>query len=141
MEQAITFYQETPIQVRFNDADSFGHVNNTIIQEYFDLGRVFYFRAIFGKDIDWNNFKAIIASIKTDFLAQVFLTDELFVRTKIVKIGNKSLTVVQHLVDVEGEMKATCHSVMVGYDPATKDSVQISEEWRNQIKTLEKDLE
>ncbi len=141
MEESINFYQEAPIQIRFNDADSFGHVNNTIIQEYFDLGRVFYFRKVFGEPIDWNNFRAIIASIKTDFLAQVFLNDKLVVRTKILKIGNKSLTVIQHLVDDKEEIKATCHSVMVGYDPAIGDSVQISDEWKQQIKQVEKDLD
>ncbi len=34
----IAFNQEDPIQIRFNDIDLLGHVNNTIIQEYFDFG-------------------------------------------------------------------------------------------------------
>ena len=34
------FYHVTGIQIRFNDADGFGHVNNTIIQEYFSTLRI-----------------------------------------------------------------------------------------------------
>jgi len=135
------FHQETPIQLRFNDLDSFGHVNNTTIQEYFDLGRIFYFRKVFGEPIDWDNFQAIVASIKTDFMAPVFLNDQLVVKTKITKIGNKSIQLSQILVEGEKVIKATCDSVMVGFNPKTQSSIEISDKWRKQIKALETDLE
>ena len=35
----------TPIQLRFNDIDQMGHVNNAVIMEFFDLGKDHFFRA------------------------------------------------------------------------------------------------
>ena len=37
------FVSDVPIQMRFNDVDALGHVNNSMYQQYFDLGRVDYF--------------------------------------------------------------------------------------------------
>lgn len=32
-----------PLQLRFNDVDMMGHVNNAVIMEFFDLGKSSYF--------------------------------------------------------------------------------------------------
>ncbi len=138
MEQEVEFYFETPLQIRFNDIDSLGHVNNTIIQEYFDLGRVHYFKSIFTPDINWTTFPAIIASIKTDFVSPVFINDKLLVKTKTIKIGNKSMNLIQQITDTNGVIKAVSHSVMVGFDHNTQSSIAITNEWREKINLAEK---
>ena len=33
----------TDIQIRFNDVDQMGHVNNAVIMEYLDLGKDAFF--------------------------------------------------------------------------------------------------
>ena len=139
-EENIKFHHEDPIQIRFNDVDGFGHINNTSVQEYFDLGRVGYFNKVFENKLDWDKFGAIVASIKTDFLVPVFLKDDLLVKTKIIAIGNKSIKLIQHIVDNAGNLKATCGSVMVGFDGETQESVVIPEGWRTKIKALETDM-
>ncbi len=136
--QEIQFFFETPVQIRFNDIDSLGHVNNTIIQEYFDLGRMHYFKSIFKPNINWTKFPAIIASIKTDFASPVFINNKLLVKTKVTKIGNKSMNLIQHLTDTEGIIKAVSHSVMVGFDHKTQNSIEIDQEWRDKISNAEK---
>ncbi len=135
-EENIQFNHQESIQIRFNDIDGLGHVNNTTLQEYFDLGRLGYFNTVFG-DINWNEFGAIVASIKTDFMAPVFLYESLLVKTKITLVGNKSMQLIQHLVDDKENLKATCLSVMVGFDPTTQTSVVIPKEWRKAIGKLE----
>ncbi len=136
--QEIQFFFETPIQIRFNDIDSLGHVNNTIIQEYFDLGRMHYFKSVFTPDINWKIFPAIIASIKTDFVSPVFINNKLLVKTKITKIGTKSMNLIQHITDADGILKAVSHSVMVGFDHKMQSSIQINQEWRDKISSAEK---
>ena len=37
---------KTPVQMRFSDADSFGHVNNVAQQMYFDLGKTDLFKEL-----------------------------------------------------------------------------------------------
>ena len=40
MDQQIQFFHKTPIQIRFNDVDVVGHVNNSVYQNYFDAARM-----------------------------------------------------------------------------------------------------
>ncbi|MCW3805247.1 acyl-CoA thioesterase [Plebeiibacterium marinum] len=136
-QEKIEFFHETPIQIRFNDIDSLGHVNNTKIQEYFDLGRMEYFKTVFGADINWNTFAAIIASNKTDFYSPVLINNQLYLQTKVTKIGTKSFQLIQHLTDTSGLLKATCHSVMVGFNHKTQSSMEITNEWRGKMNIVE----
>ncbi len=134
----ISFNHQDNIQIRFNDMDGLGHANNSTIQEYFDLGRLGYFNEVFKNEVNWKEFGAIVASISTDFLAPVFLNDKLMVKTKILFIGDKSMKMIQHIVDDKQILKATCSSVMVGFDPKTQTSVIIPEEWRRWISEVER---
>ncbi len=134
----IEFHQESPIQIRFNDIDLLGHVNNTIIQEYFDLGRMQYIKAAFNGQLFEGETALIIASINTDFLMPVLMPDNLMVKTAIIKIGNKSLQMEQHLVETQTQkVKTVCKSVLVGIDKATQQAVEIPQEWRNKISAIE----
>ena len=40
------FRHVTPIQIRFNDIDVIGHINNNAYLEYMDLGKTAYFNAV-----------------------------------------------------------------------------------------------
>ena len=42
--EEIQFNHTLPIQLRFNDVDKFGHVNNTVYFSFYDLGKTEYFR-------------------------------------------------------------------------------------------------
>lgn len=41
--EEIVFHHALPIQLRFNDVDKFGHVNNTVYFSFYDLGKTEYF--------------------------------------------------------------------------------------------------
>lgn len=140
MEQdKIEFQHATPVQVRFNDIDLMGHVNNATIQEYFDLGRMHYLRDVFDDQLFRGEDTLIIASIATDFAVPVMLHDQVEVKTTIIHIGNKSLKMVQHLVDAQsGTLKAMCRSVMVGVHKKTATAIPIVQEWRERIAKMEK---
>ena len=40
------FHHTLPIQLRFNDVDKFGHVNNTVYFSFYDLGKTDYFASV-----------------------------------------------------------------------------------------------
>ena len=42
--EEIVFHHALPIQLRFNDVDKFGHVNNTVYFSFYDLGKTEIFR-------------------------------------------------------------------------------------------------
>lgn len=139
MEQPIHFPLSLPVQIRFNDIDPFGHVNNATYQEYFDLGRVQYFRQIFNGDLFTKEMALVIASINTNFLDAVKMHDQIEVRTKIDEIGNKSLKMLQHVIDTRtGALKATCLSVMVCFRTSDHQTQMIPDAWREKFIAFEK---
>ena len=93
------FIHETTVQVRFNDIDMMGHVNNAVYQNYFDFGKVQYFNTVLGKDVDWQENGLVLAKITIEYFSPVLLDDNLCIRSRISRIGTKSLDMVQELVD------------------------------------------
>ncbi|MFT3740673.1 MAG: thioesterase family protein [Breznakibacter sp.] len=132
------FHHILPVQIRFNDIDGFGHVNNATFQEYFDLGRVDYFKKAFGGRLFTKELAMLIASIKTDFLTPVHLHDQVEVRTKVFELGNKSLKMLQHVVDIKNnQVKAVCLSVMVCFRTDDNGAEVIPQAWRDKFKEME----
>jgi acyl-CoA thioester hydrolase len=132
------FNHHLPIQLRFNDIDSLGHVNNAIYLTYFDLGKSDYFQTVKKEIIDWTKIDIVVANVNIDFFEPTYMHEKLEVQTKVTGIGNKSVKILQHLVNLEtNKIKSICHTVMVGYHPELKQSKVISDEWRNAIDSYE----
>jgi len=128
------FYNRCSIQIRFNDVDGLGHVNNATIQEYFDLGRMQYMDEVFGNTMFTGNETIIVASIHTDFMSPIYLRDDIDVKTAIVHLGNKSLKMEQQAVCRNtGAVKATCKSVMVGFHKETEEALVLTPAWRDAV--------
>ena len=114
MEQ--TFKHEIPLQLRFNDIDILGHLNNSVYFNFFDLGKSRYFEAVRGEKLDWHNADVVIASIQADFLAPVFYNEQIAVQTAVTEIGNKSFKMLQRIINTRtGQIKCNCTSIMVGF--------------------------
>lgn len=132
------FCETTIIQKRFVDIDGFDHVNNAVQQSYFDIGRANYCNRIYADKFYKAGQTLLVASTHTDFLCPITLTDEVEVRTAVVEIGEKSLTMFQALVDIERNSICTVStSVMVAVDMAAKQSTAILPEWRKRISQIE----
>lgn len=121
----------TDIQQRFADIDRLGHVNNIRLQEYFDLGKMQFYDTVLGGRLDWQAVNLILVSIHTEIGRQTFMDSPLTVETSIEKIGTKSISVYQRLVDENsGLTNAECRSVVVAFDFVSQLSVPIPEEWK-----------
>ncbi len=122
-----------PIQVRFSDVDSMGHVSNTIYQNYYDSGKVSYFEEVI-PEMDFETIGIVGASIKIDYLKPIFRKTKVLVETRIAKLGNKSLTMEHFLVE-EGtnEVLSTCTAIMVCFNIKDRISIPIPEDWRKKI--------
>ena len=53
------FHCELPVQLRFSDLDTLGHVNNSVYLNLFDLGKSIYFEQAAGERQDWNNVNVV----------------------------------------------------------------------------------
>lgn len=136
--QQETFRTELPIQIRFNDIDSLGHINNNIYFSYFDLGKTTYLEELRGYAVNWLEGAIVIAHIETDFLNPVFYTEEIVVDTKVTRLGNKSGDFLQQVRNIKtNEIKCVCKSVFVTYNSETKEPMSIPNLWREAISKFE----
>ncbi len=135
-------YHSIYIQQRISDVDALGHINNGIQQHYYDLARVDYFDSILQVNVDQSNDSLVIANINMNFIQPIFFRDDLEAFSKIIRIGNKSIEMVQFLIDKKTDQtKSWNNTVLVGYNPQSKISVAISDEWRQKINAFEKDVD
>lgn len=125
----------TEIQKRFSDVDLFGHVNNVYIQDYFDLGKTDFYTNVLGDTMNWHKDALVIVSVHSDYMEQTRYKDEVYVETAIAKIGNKSFTFLQKLIDREkGRVNAICRTVVVGFDFEKQVSMPLLPYWVEQIR-------
>ena len=142
MADELKFRHELPIQIHFNDVDLYGHMNNSSYFSLYDQAKTSYLRDVFGNK-EWHKIGLVIASIKADFLAPVFFSDELVIKTTVTHVGHKSFTLYQEAINkASGVLKCQCCTVMVGYDIMTKEPVDLPMEFKTMIcdfegKTLE----
>ena len=66
--QDMIFKHTLPVQLRFNDIDALGHVNNSIYFTFYDLGKARYFEDVKRSPINWNDADLVIANINANFL-------------------------------------------------------------------------
>ncbi|TWV15621.1 acyl-CoA thioesterase [Bacteroidaceae bacterium HV4-6-C5C] len=139
--EEIKFKHTLPLQIRFNDVDKFGHVNNTVYFSFYDLGKTEYFASVC-PNVDWEKDGIVVVHIDVDFLTQIYGSDHVAVQTAVTEIGTKSFQLAQRVIDIEsGEVKCICRSVMVTFDLENHESKALTEEWVNAICTYEgKDL-
>ncbi len=130
---------KTDIQIRFGDVDGVGHVNNAAIVEYYDLGLSDYFSHI-GIINSPTLTGDIIAkvNININFFGSILQNDSIEVITKATKIGNRSLTFEQEIVDKHNKMvKSNCVTIMAGINKESLKSAEIDAKWKNLIKLHE----
>ena len=123
-----------PLQIRFNDVDKFGHVNNTIYFQFYDSGKTDYVSTVC-KGFDWDRYAIFVVKIEVEFFAQIKGADRIAVRTRTVVLGNKSFRLEQEIFDIDTqEVKSRCLSILVLYDLEQKLSIPFPDEWRQAIR-------
>lgn len=121
---------ESDIQVRFADADCLGHVNNINLHHYFDVGKMQFYAQVLGKTIDPDSESLILASTHANYYHQTKLHEKLYVETAVEKIGNKSVTIYQRLMErTTGRVNADCRTVAVGFDFETQETFPLKPAW------------
>ena len=117
-----------PLQIRFNDVDKFGHVNNTVYFQFYDTTKTDYIATVC-KGVDWERLAIVVVKIEAEFVSQIKGNDHIAGRTRIVKIGNKSFHLEQDVIDSV--------SVMVLYDLERQQTIPLPDEWRKAISDFE----
>lgn len=127
------------IQIRFGDIDRLNHVNNACYLTYFESARVNYFQHLFIGH-NWTKTGFVVARSEIDHIRPVHLEDELYCFTRLVRIGNKSMTVKNSLVKKEEEQWIICAEgigVLVAMDYTTRVSIPVPAQWRELLAHFE----
>ena len=127
-----------PVEVRFRDMDSMGHVNNAVFFTYFENARIAYWRAVPGirsrRALDY-----ILARAECDFRSPVALEDELTCHIRVGSFGRSSFTF-EYLLREErtGRIVAEGRTVQAMYDYASRTTRPIDEGLKAAIREFEK---
>ncbi len=136
-----TFKHKTRIQVRFKDIDKLGHVNNANHLTYFELSRVNYLDDVFKTPIDWSKEGIILARMEVDYKSPILLEDEVWVYSKVNRIGSSSYDmgyVIVRITNGVTSVAAIGKSVQVCFNYETNKPMIMPSEWRRFIEDFEK---
>lgn len=124
-----------PLQIRFNDIDMFGHVNNTVYLQFFDLGKLMFFKSLC-PDFEHEPTVPVVANINVNFLQPTYIKEEIAVETHMEKVGESSMTLSQRIVCADGGVRCEATTVMVNIDVATGRPTPVSDWWREAFKSV-----
>lgn len=131
MQDLKDFKYKHPIQMRWNDLDALGHVNNAIFITYFEVARGSYMlKACPGWD--WTKHMFLIGNVEASFHKELLLTAqkaEVWMRT--AKIGTKSFQL-EYVVVSEKNGEKVVHAsgttTQIMFDMKTRSTIAI-EPW------------
>ena len=135
-----TFKFFHPVEVRYGDLDPQGHVNNAKHLTFFEQARVHYLiqLGLFNKDQSFMKIGVVIADIHIAYHAPIHYDHNIKVGVKTAKIGNKSVTVEQCVMNADmGEIMSSGTVIVVAYDYKELKPIPVPEEWRRKINEFE----
>lgn len=128
----------TPVQIRFNDIDILGHLNNTVYLSLFDTGKAEYLMEVMKGTIRYDRVESVIANINCSFVNSAFYGEPINIYTRCEEVNDKSFRIHQVMANAEtGQVKAVCDTIMVSYDPDEKRSIPVSDAARRNISEYE----
>ena len=129
-----------PVDVRYGDLDPQGHVNNAKYLTYFETARIHYKRKLgfFHEGQSFLEIGVILADLHITFHAPIEWARQLKVGVRTTRLGTKSMTVEQCILDNEtGELYASGEVILVAYDYCQGKSIPIPDDWRETIASFE----
>ena len=125
-----------PIEVRYGDLDPQGHVNNAKYLTYFEQARLAYWiqLGLFAKDQSFMELGVILADVHITYFEPIYYGQSIKVGVHVSKLGNKSMTWEQNIVDGDtGKELAKGEVIVVAYDYKEEKTISIPVEWREKI--------
>ena len=131
MTELKDFKFKHPIQMRWNDLDALGHVNNALFVTYFEVARGHYMLKA-SPGWDWLKNMFLIGNVEVNFHKELLLTAEKAeVMMRTAKIGKKSFQLEYAVVSQKnGEtvLHATGTTTQIMFDTKTRTTIEI-EPW------------
>jgi len=138
-QEQFPFYHSIPAQLRFNDIDVVGHLNNSVYFSLLDLGKMQYFNAVMGGNVTWRQVPVVIVNINANFYSPTYMDEEIEIKTQALRMSERSLALEQRVTNPRtGDVKCVAVTVMAGFDAATASGAPIPSDWAEAICRFEK---
>ena len=124
----------TNIVPRVSETDGVGHINNVFVPIWFEAGRREIFQ-IFSPKLDFINWKLALVKVTVEYVDQLYLAEEVEIRTGIEKIGNSSFAIKEEIHQTN-RLCAKGEAIYVNYNFKEKKSEAISSEIRDKLQSV-----
>jgi acyl-CoA thioester hydrolase len=103
---------EKRIEIRWNDLDVYGHVNNAIYLTYLEEVRDEWLGASLGDPAEvWN---WVLVHVEIDYRRELALSDDVVVAScRLDRVGNSSVTTREEVRTLDGGLSAEAQAVLV----------------------------
>jgi acyl-CoA thioester hydrolase len=110
--------REKRIEIRWNDLDVYGHVNNAIYLTYLEEVREEWLGATLGDPAEvWN---WVLVHVEIDYRRELALSDDVVVATcRLGRVGGSSVTTHEEVRTLDGQLSAAAKAVVVARDRDT----------------------
>ena len=119
---------------RVSETDGVGHINNVFVPIWFEAGRREIFR-IFSPNLDFVDWKLALVKVTVEYVDQLYLAENVEVRTGIEKIGTSSFTIKEE-INQTNRLCAKGQAIYVNYNFKEKKSTPISNEIRHKLESI-----
>ena len=129
-----------PIEVRYGDLDPQGHVNNAKHLTYFEQARIHYMieLGLFTRDQSFMQIGVIVADVHITYLEPIYFGQNIKVGVHAAKLGSKSMTWEQNIVDTDTDREAARGEViLITYDYKDEKTIPVPQAWRERITAFE----
>jgi acyl-CoA thioester hydrolase len=117
------------IEIRFNDVDIYGHINNAIYLSYLEQARIYFFNELIGKDHNWMEEGIIVANVNINYLKPIVFGQYIIGEVWLDEIGNKSFKLAYKLYQNDVEM-SNATTTMVCMNFIERKSIAFPEKWK-----------
>lgn len=132
------FAHFVPMDVRWGEMDSLGHVNNTVFYQYSEEGRLQYLRRLLPEQPAADASGPILGQLSCRFVQQLRYPAQLEIATRTTGFGNSSMRMQQALFyRGEDNLIATYDAVLVWFDFKRQHSDTLPQSLRSSIRELE----
>jgi acyl-CoA thioester hydrolase len=116
------FQNRLQVVIRYEDLDTYGHVNNKAFLTFLEDARIYYMKDVMDFTPKNFDYEAVVGRIDISYLAPLFLYDEVWVYTRCSKIGTKSYDLESYIIKKENNTEIIAAKVvttMVSFDLKT----------------------
>ena len=121
--------QRIALQLRLNDFDVLGHLNQAVYHALMEQGRIALLT-----DLGPDSNEYVLARVELDYRREVpFEMREVVLESGVERVGRSSVRIVQRVVRPDGELAAEGVSVIVGWDPGRRRSRPLTDAEREAL--------